>query len=52
MLQNIGNTNSHLRDDLIYNLFARGFDEDTFTFVQKQLITNELIESGDRKSVV
>ena len=47
MLQNIGNTNSYLRDDLIYNLFARGFDEDTFTFVQKQLITNELIESGN-----
>ncbi|MHA5099977.1 DUF2785 domain-containing protein [Oenococcus oeni] len=47
MLQNIGNTNSHLRGDLIYNLFARGFDEDAFTFVQKQLITNELIESGN-----
>lgn len=37
MLQNIGNLDPYLRDDVVYTLFARGFTADSFTPEQKKL---------------
>ena len=41
MLQNIGNIDPHLRDDVVYTLFARGFFENSFISEQKaKIVTN------------
>ncbi|WEV36365.1 hypothetical protein [Lactobacillus sp. ESL0677] len=44
MLNNIGNVDSHLRDDIIYTLFARGFIENCFTSQQQKLIVSSWIK--------
>ena len=45
MLQNIGNLDPHLRDDVVYTLFARGFFENSFTSKQKAKIFTNFINS-------
>jgi len=45
MLQNIGNLDPHLRDDVVYTLFARGFFENSFTSDQKAKIVTNFISS-------
>ena len=45
MLQNIGNIDPHLRDDVVYTLFARGFFENSFTSEQKAKIVTNFINS-------
>lgn len=47
MLNNIGNTDSHLRDDVIYTLFARGFIENGFTNQQQKLIAQKFIQANN-----
>lgn len=44
MLENIGDPNPQLRDDIIYTLFARGFSEDLFSDSQKKLIIDFYIK--------
>lgn len=43
LLDNIGNLNPTIRDDLVYTLFARGFLERAFTHEQEQTIINTFI---------
>lgn len=43
LLDNIGNLNPTVRDDLVYTLFARGFLERAFTHEQEQTIINTFI---------
>ena len=45
MLQNIGNLDPYLRDDVVYTLFARGFTADSFTPEQKTKIVTTFISS-------
>lgn len=43
LLDNIGNLNPTIRNDLVYTLFARGFLERVFTHEQEQTIINTFI---------
>ena len=45
MLQNIGNLDPYLRDDVVYTLFARGFTENSFIPEQKEKIVTTFISS-------
>ena len=45
MLQNIGNLDPYLRDDVVYTLLARGFTENSFIPEQKAKIVTTFISS-------
>ncbi len=45
MLQNIGNLDPYLRDDVVYTLLARGFTENSFIPEQKAKIETTFISS-------
>lgn len=44
LLNNIGNLNPTIRDDLVYTLFARGFIENAFTYEQEQNVINTFVK--------
>ncbi|BDR60921.1 DUF2785 domain-containing protein [Lactobacillus xylocopicola] len=44
MLKNVGNLDPHLRDKLVYTLFARGFNLDAFTSQQVETIIATFIK--------
>ena len=44
-LDNIGNLNPHIRDNLVYTLFARGFSENAFKQKQIQVIIDSFIQN-------
>ncbi|WP_204121656.1 MULTISPECIES: DUF2785 domain-containing protein [Levilactobacillus] len=43
LLAHVGDLDPTIRDDTVFTLFARGFDEDTFTHNQRQAIANYLL---------
>lgn len=43
LLAHVGDLDPTIRDDTVFNLFARGFDEDTFTHNQRQAIVKYLL---------
>ena len=45
LLDNIGNLNPHIRDNLVYTLFARGFSENAFKQKQIQVIIDSFIQN-------
>ncbi|QYH51805.1 DUF2785 domain-containing protein [Liquorilactobacillus hordei] len=45
MMNNLGNVDPELRDTLIYSLFARGFEEKSFTTKQQQMIITGFINN-------
>ncbi len=45
MMNNLGNVDPELRDNLIYSLFARGFEEKAFTVRQQQIIITDFINN-------
>ncbi|MBI0092154.1 DUF2785 domain-containing protein [Lactobacillus sp. M0403] len=47
LLDNIGNLNPHIRDNLVYTLFARGFSENAFNQKQIQVIIDSFIQNRD-----
>ena len=47
LLDNIGNLNPHIRDNLVYTLFARGFSENAFKQKQIQVIIDSFIQNRD-----
>lgn len=44
MQNNVGNLDPYLRDDLIYSLFSRGFEENAFTQHQQKTIVDSFIQ--------
>lgn len=44
LLAHVGDLNPEIRDDLVYTLLARGLDENGLTPLQKQLISQRLIQ--------
>ncbi|KRN12510.1 hypothetical protein FC38_GL000324 [Lactobacillus gigeriorum DSM 23908 = CRBIP 24.85] len=46
MLANLGNPDPILRDEIIFTLFARAFDEEVFTSEQKQAIVEYLLANN------
>lgn len=47
LLDNIGNLNPHIRDNLVYILFSRGFSENAFKHKQIQVIIDSFIQNKD-----